>query len=199
MPEDSRRADGSVVGDLLLVANLLENPQLADLYTYILREDPVTVREVLDAFDLFDERIHALMSRLKEMGVIEITMDSEPPKYRATAIELSLTTDQGGGTYTVTPALVEAVGRRLDDPDIDTYIDQHGIGGLSTALTYAVERERSNVTHRLMARDLDIAPLEAEVILQALRPVVHEHYDIENSGASIEDVVTAEDPAVDDE
>jgi hypothetical protein len=30
-----------------------------------------------------------------------------------------------------------------------------------------------------MAEDLDISPLAAEMILQALRPVIHEHYDIE--------------------
>jgi hypothetical protein len=29
-----------------------------------------------------------------------------------------------------------------------------------------------------MAEDLDISPLAAELILQALRPLVHEHYDI---------------------
>jgi hypothetical protein len=44
------------------------------------------------------------------------------------------------------------------------------------------------VTHRLMAEDLDISPLAAELILQALRPVVHEHYDIEEAGTSLEDL-----------
>ena len=39
-----------------------------------------------------------------------------------------------------------------------------------------------------MARDLDISPLAAEIILQALRPVVHEHFDIEESGASVADI-----------
>jgi hypothetical protein len=29
-----------------------------------------------------------------------------------------------------------------------------------------------------MAEDLDISPLAAEMILQALRPVVYEHYEI---------------------
>jgi hypothetical protein len=80
------------------------------------------------------------------------------------------------------------VGRRETDADIDTYIDRHGVAGLATALTYAVARERGEVTHRLMADDLDISPLAAEMILQALRPVVHEHYDIEAAGASLEEL-----------
>ena len=82
------------------------------------------------------------------------------------------------GTDVVTPALIDAVGRRETDADIDTYIDRHGVAGLATALTYAVARERGEVTHRLMAEDLDISPLAAEMILQALRPVVHEHCGI---------------------
>lgn len=35
------------------------------------------------------------------------------------------------------------------------------------------------MNHRLMARDLNITPLETEIILQALRPVVHEYFEIE--------------------
>lgn len=37
-----------------------------------------------------------------------------------------------------------------------------------------------------MAEDLDISPLAAEMILQAPRPVVHEHYEIEASGVSLD-------------
>ena len=37
-----------------------------------------------------------------------------------------------------------------------------------------------------MADDLDISPLAAKLILQALRSVVHEHYDIEEAGASLD-------------
>jgi hypothetical protein len=39
-----------------------------------------------------------------------------------------------------------------------------------------------------MAEDLDISPLAAEMILQALRSVVHEHYDIEDTGAGLDEV-----------
>ena len=42
------------------------------------------------------------------------------------------------------------------------------------------------MTHRLMAQDLDISPLAAEIILQALGPVVDEYYEIESSGASLD-------------
>ena len=82
--------------------------------------------------------------------------------------------------------------------DVDTYIDRHGVAGLATALTDAVARERGEVTHRLMAEDLDISSLAAEMILQALRPVVHEHYDIEEAGASLEELDIDDDVSADD-
>jgi len=101
---------------------------------------------------------------------------------------MTVTTAAGDRKYTITPALIDAVGRRETDADIATYIDRHGVAGLTTALTYAVARERGEVTHRLMAEDLDISPLAAELILQALQPVVDEYYDIEKAGASLEEL-----------
>jgi hypothetical protein len=44
-----------------------------------------------------------------------------------------------------------------------------------------------------MARDLDISPLEAEVILGALRPVVHYHVDVEVEGVGAETVKGTDD------
>ena len=48
-----------------------------------------------------------------------------------------------------------------------------------------------------MAEDLDMSPLAAELILQALRPVVHEYYDIEAAGASLEALDIDDGDAVD--
>ncbi|MDX1748110.1 MAG: ArsR family transcriptional regulator, partial [Halobacteriales archaeon] len=44
--------DGDVVRDLLSVADLLEEPQLARLYAYFHREGPATVKEAMAALDL---------------------------------------------------------------------------------------------------------------------------------------------------
>jgi len=50
-----------------------------------------------------------------------------------------------------------------------------------------------------MASDLDISPLAAEIILQALRPIVIEYYEIEQSGASVADIQGVDQDAVRDE
>ena len=188
MSRTSNRADGDIVQDFLSVAGLLEEPQLAQLYAYLTREGEATVQDVMDVLELAQGTAYSYVNRLVDAGVVEVTDDEQPRQYAAREIDLTVTTAAGDREYTITPALIDAVGRRETDADIDTYIDRHGVAGLATALTYAVARERGEVTHRLMAEDLDISPLAAEMILQALRPVVHEHYDIEASGAGLDEL-----------
>ena len=188
MSRTSNRTDGDVIRDFLSVADLLEEPQLAKLYAYLAREDEATVQELMNELDLAQGTAYTYVNRLADAGVIEATTDEQPRVYVARDINLTVTAADGAREYTITPALIDAIARRTTDDDIDTYIDRHGIAGLATALTYTVDRERGEVTHRLMARDLDISPLAAEIILQALRPVVHEHFDIEEAGASVADI-----------
>ncbi|TYT60289.1 DUF7437 domain-containing protein [Natrialba swarupiae] len=188
MSRTSNRANGDVIRDFLSVADLLEGPQLAQLYAYIDQEEEVTVQEMMDALGLAQGTAYTYVNRLVDAGVLEATTDDQPRTYVARDIDLTITAAEGTREYTITPVLIDAVGRRTTDDDIDTYIDRHGIAGLATALTYTVDREQGKVTHQLMARDLDISPLAAEIILQALRPIVHEHFDIEGAGASVADI-----------
>jgi DNA-binding transcriptional ArsR family regulator len=174
----ANRADGDIVQDFLSVAALLEEPQLAQLYAYLAQEGEATVQDVMEDLELAQGTAYSYVNRLVDAGVVHVTNDGQPRRYAAREIDLTVTTAAGDREYTITPALIDAVGRRETDADIDTYIDRHGVAGLATALAYAVARERGEVTHRLMAEDLDISPLAAEMILQALQPVVYEHYEI---------------------
>jgi DNA-binding transcriptional ArsR family regulator len=198
MSRTSNRGGGHVVRDLLSVADLLDEPRLAQLYAYLARVDDATVQDVMDDLGLAQGTAYTYVDRLVDAGVVEATRDEQPRRYAARRIDLTVTTGDDDREYTITPALVDAVGRRETDGDIDTYIDRHGVAGLATALTYAVARERGEVTHRLMAEDLEISPLAAELILQALRPVVHEHVEIETSGESLDAVASEGDDAAED-
>jgi len=185
MPRTSKQATGNIVRDFLTVADLLEEPQLAQLYTYLAHEGKATVQDVIDDLGLAQGTAYSYVNRLVDTGVVEVTQTEQPRQYAANEIDLTVTASKDR-QYTITPALIDAVGRRETNDDIDTYIDRHGVAGLATALTYAVARERGEMTHRLMAQDLDISPLAAEIILQALGPVVDEYYEIESSGASLD-------------
>jgi hypothetical protein len=48
----SNRADGDIIRDFLSVADLLEGPQLAQLYAYLTREGEATVQDVMDDLEL---------------------------------------------------------------------------------------------------------------------------------------------------
>lgn len=188
MSKTADQADGNVVQDFLSVADLLEDPQLARVYAYLAREGQATVKTLMEALDLPQGTAYTYVDRLESTGVITATTDDQPHTYAAVEIDLTITTADSEREYRITPALVDAVSQRPSDDDIDAYVDRHGVAGLATALTYAVARERGDVTHRLMAADLDISPLEAEVILQALRPVVHAYHDLDEPGASLADL-----------
>ena len=188
MSSTPNRANGDVIRDFLSVADLLEEPQLAQLYAYLAREGEATVGELMEALDLAQGTAYTYVNQLVDTGVLEATADNQPRTYTTRDIDLTITTTDNGREYTITAALIDAVGRRTTDEDIDTYSDRHGVAGLATALSYAVDRERGDVTHRTMASDLDISPLAAEIILQALRPIVNEYFEIEQSGASVADI-----------
>ncbi len=186
MSRTTNHADGDIVHDFLSVADLLEESELARLYAYLARGGDATVREAMNALDLPQGTAYSYVNRLVDAGVVTVSREEQPRRYTARNIDLTVTT--GDREYTITPALIDAVGRRGTDEDIDTYIQRHGVAGLASALTYAVARERGEVTHRTMARDLDISPLASEIVLQALRPVVHEHFDVEATGGSLDDI-----------
>ena len=192
MSQPVSREDGEVVREFLSIADLLERTPLAQIYAHLYREGAATVRELMDALDLSQGTAYAYVNQLADAGILTIATDSQPRQYAAVEIELTLTVDDDR-RYTISPAIIEAVARRATDETIDSYIDRRGIDGLATALTYTVARERGETTHRLMAGDLDLSALEAEVILQALRPVAHEHFSFEDHGASLADVVDTED------
>ena len=191
MSQTASSQEGEIVRDFLSIADLLEQPQLARIYTYLYREGEATVSELIDALDLSQGTAYSYVNQLTDTGVLTPTTDSQPQQYEAVEIELTLTID-GDREYTISPALIAAVARRATDDTIDSYIDRHGVHGLATALTHTIARERGETTHRLMADDLGITELEAEVILQALRPIVREYFLLEDSGASLADVVDAE-------
>jgi DNA-binding MarR family transcriptional regulator len=191
MSQPAPQEDGEIVREFLSIANLLERTMFARIYTYLYREGAATVQELMDALDLSQGTAYTYVNQLADAGVLTGVADAQPREYAAAEIELTLTVD-GDRKYTISPALIEAVARRATDETIDSYIDRHGIDGLATALTYTVARERGETTHRLVATNLDLSALEAEVILQALRPVAHEHFSLEDCGASLAAVVDAE-------
>ena len=175
MAHSPPRSGQPPIQQLQTVADLLETPVLARMYAYILQHDPVTVSEIIDELDVPQGTAYDYIQNLETVGLVGKNRDQRPYKYDAESISLTLSTD--GETQTITPALITAVARRDGDEDIDVYIERHGLDGLAVALEYAYEYVDGSVNHRIAARELDLSPLEAEIILQALEPIATEYAD----------------------
>lgn len=163
------------IQQLRTVADLLETPALARLYAHVVKHGPVTVSEIIEDLDIPQGTAYDYVQTLETAALVGKTREQRPYEYDAEPVALTLSTD--GESQTITPALIAAVARRDQDNDIDVYIQRHGIDGLAVALEYAEEYVDGTVNHRIAARELDLSPLEAEIILQALEPIATEYAD----------------------
>ncbi|QLH77255.1 helix-turn-helix domain-containing protein [Halosimplex rubrum] len=158
------------INGLLSVARLLEEPRLARLYTYILREGETTIDDIVDALGLPRTTAYSDTSTLVELGVL--TRDEAQKTHTYSAVPITLTANLDGDESTVTPTLIEAFGRSPRDQDLDILLEKHGLGKLATALTYAIPYVEGEMSERVAARELDLQPAFAIAVLQALREVV---------------------------
>ncbi|MFC7043309.1 DUF7437 domain-containing protein [Halonotius sp. GCM10025705] len=119
------------------------------------------------------EEISDPQAYLADRGIDVEIDDQRPAEYDTKTIPRTSSTDDD--SQTITSALIAAVARGETDEDIDVFIDRHGLDGLAAAVEYAADYVEGTVNHRITARELDLSPLEAEIILQALEPVVTEY------------------------
>lgn len=173
MAKSPARSTQPPIQQLQTIADLLETPALARIYAYILQEGPVTVPDIVANLDFPQGTAYDYVQKLETAEFVVKTQTQRPYNYDADPVSLTLTAD--GETRTITSALIAAVARRSENDDIDIYIDRHGIDGLAVALNYAQEYVEGTVNHRIAARELDLSPLEAEIILQALEPIAREY------------------------
>jgi Sugar-specific transcriptional regulator TrmB. len=184
------------INDLLSVAQLLEEPRLARLYTYILREGEVTIDEIVADIDTPRTTAYADTGTLVDLGVL--TRDETQKTHTYMVIPISLTANLDGDTYTITPTLVEAIDRspQDQDQDLDLLIEKHGVGELAAALTYAIRYVEGRMTDRLAARDLNLQPAFGIAVLQALREVI---FDMREYDPYFDQIRNARDKPVDEE
>jgi Sugar-specific transcriptional regulator TrmB. len=158
------------VNGLLSVAQLLEEPRLARLYTYVLREDEVTIDDIVADLALPRTTAYSDAGTLVEQGVLLRDEDKKTHTYSAVPVTLSANLD--GDEYTITPTLIEAFGRSSRDQDLELLIERHGLGKLAAALTYAIPYADGEMSERIAARELAVQPAFATAVLQALREVI---------------------------
>ncbi|WP_458210626.1 DUF7437 domain-containing protein [Haladaptatus sp. NG-SE-30] len=169
------KAEGNpehVIDGFLSVAQLLSEPRLARLYTFILRNEAVTIDEIVDGLETPRTTAYSDTATLVDLGVL--SRDEAQKTHTYTATPITLTADLDGAEYTITPTLIEAVGRTPRDQDLDLLLERYGLGKLAAALTYAVPYVDGEMTERIAARELDLQVAFAIAVLHALREVILE-------------------------
>lgn len=158
------------VNGLLSVAQLLEEPRLARLYTFVLREGESTIDDIVEELEIPRTTAYSDAATLVELGVL--TRDEQQKTHTYSAIPITLTANLDGDEYTITPTLIAAFGRSPRDQDLDLLIEKHGLGKLAAALTYAIPYAEGDISERVAARELDLQNAFAIAALQALRDIV---------------------------
>jgi hypothetical protein len=165
------------INGLLSIAQLLEEPRLARLYTFVLREGEVTIDDIVDELEMPRTTAYSDTGTLVDLGVL--TRDDQQKTHTYSAVPIILSADLDGNEYTITPTLVDAFGRSPRDQDLDLLIETHGLGKLAAALTYAIPYADGEMSERVAANELDLQPAFAIAVLQALREVILDMRDVD--------------------
>jgi len=156
--------------DLLTYAELLNTPQLARLYIYILKNGPVDVDTIKTDLEMAHSTTYKYIGQLEEMDLCVRHDDDRPSTVTAEPIRLFIDTADNG--LVASPALVDAIGRQLDTDDIRVFVDRQGVPKLAAALHYAVRIRNGELTQRTAAAKLDVHPVEAMTVFSALEDVI---------------------------
>lgn len=167
-PEDT-------VNDFLSIAELVSEPDLARLYTYILQHGPVEVQAIKTDLDLPHSTAYKYLDRLEEMEILTRHDDQRPTTVTVDPIHVQLETDHG--PVAVTPVLVDAIGRQVDTEDIRVFVERQGIPKLAAALHYTHRVNAGELTQRTAANKLDVHPVEAMTVITALQDVIEDAVD----------------------
>jgi hypothetical protein len=160
------------LGDLLTYAELLNTPQLARLYVYVLRNGPIAIKTVKDDLDVPHSTAYKHVGELEEMGILTRHDEETPTRITVDPIHLTIETDHGG--VVATPVLVDAIGRQLNTEDIRVFVDRRGIPKLAAALHYTLRVMNGELTQRTATNKLDVHPVEGTTVITALQDVVEE-------------------------
>jgi len=158
--------------NLFTYAELLQTPELAQLYTTILRHGPMTVDQIKTDTDLPHSTAYKYVGQLEEMGILSRDQEAIPATVTVDSVRLAVEVDDGH--IVVTPTFIAAIGAQTESEEIALFVDRHGVGKLGAALHYTFRVRAGDLTQRTVASRLDIHPVEAMTIVETLQTIIDE-------------------------
>jgi predicted ArsR family transcriptional regulator len=176
---------------MLAVSDVIRNDRLARLYSRVLEHDAPTVEELAEGIESSTTTVYEDINHLVEIGLLEHVTETQPHRYRATRVDMTI--QASGASFRITPTLLVALAENESNENINLYIDRHGVSGLAIATEYARAYTQSEMNARIMAREQDIPVLEAETILQELQEIILEAEPDISTSPDIEELDAAVD------
>ena len=168
------RNAGSTPGEIAGVptfAQLVDNPDLAALYTELRRSAATTAPALVEAMRVSKKTVYDYLHRLEQAGLVTIVGDDGGTTvYAAEPFELTLTV--GETTVTITPDLIEIVANSPDSPTIERVLADHGILTVALAYDLVVAHSNGEVTIRQLAQLTGLSPGTAYDLVDALYSVL---------------------------
>lgn len=156
--------------DLLTYAELLTTPQLARLYIYILQQGPVTIDKIKDELEMAHSTTYKYIGQLEEMKIVSRDEEETPTTVIATPLKLEI--DSAHGEFLATPAVIDAIGRQLENEDIRVFVDRQGVAKLAAAVHYTRRIIEGELSQRTAANKLNVHPVEGMTVFAALQDVL---------------------------
>ncbi|MCU4719315.1 DUF7437 domain-containing protein [Halapricum hydrolyticum] len=151
----------------LAAATLLQRPRLARSYVYICYYGPATVQELIDTLDVARATAYDDIERLETLSLVERDESTRPHKLTAEPFAF---VDQD--ELAITPTVLHAIALTEIDDDLEYFQNRYGTGRLVRGLRLTGEHYAGQLTQRLVAEKLDVAPAEGMAVVQALRPAL---------------------------
>jgi predicted DNA-binding transcriptional regulator AlpA len=129
---------------------LLDNTDLAALYTSIRRAGTMTGPELVETTPVSKKTVYDYLHKLEQAGLIsQVGDDAGTAVYAAEEFELKLTVRNT--QVSVTPELVEIVAHEDEYPAIQRVLEDHGLVTFALALDLVNAHSEGDVTIRQMA------------------------------------------------
>jgi len=129
---------------------LLDNTDLAALYTSIRRAGTTTGPELVETTTVSKKTVYDYLHKLEQAGLIsEVGDDAGTVVYAAEEFELTLTVQNT--EVSITPQLVEIVAHENDFPTIERVLDDHGLVTFALAHDLVTAHSEGDVTIRQIA------------------------------------------------
>lgn len=169
---------GAVAG-IPTFTELLENTNLASLYTSIRQSSAVTGPELVETTNVSKKTVYEYLHKLERAGLVTKTGEAGGTSmYRAEDFEMRLTVRDV--EVSITPALITVVAHGDKYPVIGRVLEDHGL--VSFALTHDLVKAHSDgdVTIRQIADLADLSPGTAYDIVEAIYTI----HDLANDDSS---------------